>query len=84
MVFSVSLFTSDRERRLWFWALAVVAAIWSTLGLAGTLAERLRERDLLDAAFFLSFLVVMAAIAAGALQRRPGGREIWVAPANQR
>ena len=31
MVASKSLFTSNRERRLWFWALAVVVAIWSTL-----------------------------------------------------
>jgi len=75
----MSLFTSNRERRLWFWALAVVVAIWSTLGLAGTLAKTLRERNLLDASFVLGFLLVMAAIAASALKRRPGGREIWAA-----
>ncbi len=75
----MSLFTSDRERRLWFWVLAVVVAIWATLWLAGMLVGTLRDRNLLDAAFFISFLVVMAAIAAGALKRRPEGREIWVA-----
>jgi hypothetical protein len=48
----MSWFTSDRERRLWFWALAVVVAIYSTLGLAGTLAEALRERNQLDDVFF--------------------------------
>ena len=74
----MSLFSSERERRLWFWALGVVVAIWSTLGLAGTLVEALRGRNLLDAAFFLGFVVVLAAIAADALRRRPGGREIWV------
>ena len=47
----VSLYTSDRERRLWFWALAVVVAIYSTLGLAGTLAEVLREHNLMRASF---------------------------------
>lgn len=75
----MSHFTSDRERRLWFWALAVVVAIYSTLGLAGTLAEVLRERNLLDASFTLAFLLVVAAIVGSALKRRPGRREIWVA-----
>ena len=72
-------FTSDRERRLWFWALAVLVAIYSTLGLAGTLAEVLRERNLLDASFVLAFLLVVTAIVGSALKRRPGRREIWVA-----
>ena len=58
MATPTSLFTSDRERRLWCWALAVVAAIYSTLGLAGTLAEVLRENNLMRAAFF--FLIYNA------------------------
>ena len=37
------LFASGRERRMWLWTLAVVVAIYSTLGLTGTLAEWLRE-----------------------------------------
>ena len=45
---SMSLFTSNRERRLWLWTLAVVAAIYSTLGLASMLAEVLRERGMND------------------------------------
>ncbi len=79
MVTSRSLFTSDRERRLWFWALAVVVVIYSTLGLAGTLAEVLRERDLLGTSWFVGFLLVMAAIVGSGLKRRPGRREVWVA-----
>lgn len=74
----MALFASDRERRLWWLALAVVVAIWSTLGLAGTLVATLRDRDLLDAAFVTAFAVVIAAIAVGALRKRPRGREIWV------
>jgi VanZ family protein len=75
----MSPFTSDRERRLWFWAVAVVVAIYSTLGLAGTLAAELRERNLLEASFVLGFLLVVAAIVGSALKRRPGRREVWVA-----
>lgn len=73
------LFTSDRERRLWLWTLAVVVAIYSTLGLAGTLAATLRQEGLLGATFFLAFLLVLAAIVGSGLKRRPGRREIWVA-----
>jgi hypothetical protein len=72
-------FTSDRERRLWFWAAAVVLAIYATLGLAGTLAGLLRDRNLLDASFGLGLLVVMAAIVGSGIRRRPGGREFWIA-----
>jgi VanZ family protein len=79
IVIAMSPFTSDRERRLWLWALAVVVAIYSTLGLAGTLAAELRERDLLEASFVLGLLLVVAAIAGSALKRRAGRREIWVA-----
>ena len=35
----MDLFTSDRERRLWLWTLAVLVAIYSTLGLARALVE---------------------------------------------
>jgi hypothetical protein len=75
----MSLFTPDRERRLWFWALAVVAAIYSTLGLAGTLAEALRERNLLEVSFTLGLLLAATASAISGLKNRPGQREIWVA-----
>lgn len=70
-------FTSDRERRLWFRVLVVVVAIWSSLGLAGTLAETLRDRNLLDVAFFIGFLVTVGSIVTGTLQQRVTGREIW-------
>lgn len=72
------LFTSRRERRLWLCALAVVVAIYSTLGLAGSLAEVLRERDLLPAAVLVLMLLAVAAIVGSGLRGRPGRREIWV------
>jgi hypothetical protein len=75
----MSLFTSARERRLWLWTLAVVVAIYSTLGLAGTLAGVLRERGLLEGFFFLGLLLVGATILTQGLKARPGGVEIAVA-----
>lgn len=71
---------NKRERRLWLWTLAIVVAIYSTLGLASTLAETLRERGMNDdlaAVGFLSgmFLIGMAILTQG-LKVRPGGLEI--------
>lgn len=79
MTMPTPLFTSRRERRLWLWALAVVVAIYSTLGLAGALAEELREHNLLPAAVLVLMLATVAAIVGSGLRRRPGHREIWVA-----
>jgi len=77
-VTSVSLFTSGRERRLWAWTLAVVAAIYSTLGLAGRLAGAVRQ-DLLEVGVLLCMLLVLATILTQGLKARPGGAEIGVA-----
>lgn len=73
------VFTSRRERRLWFWSLAVIAAIYSTLGVAPTLAGLLRDWSLLEAAFLLGMLLVGAAVVTQGLKARPGGAEIGVA-----
>lgn len=78
MATQTPLFTSSRERRLWLWSLAVVAAIYSTLGLAGTLAARLRENNLMTAAFFVLMILTVATIVGSGLKRRPGWREVWV------
>ena len=75
----MSLFTSRRERRLWLWTLLVVAAIYSTLGLARPLAGALRELGLLGALFMLGMILVGAAILTQGLKTRPGGAEICVA-----
>lgn len=75
---NMSLFTSDRERRLWLWSLVVVVAIYSTLRLAGKLAAFLRESNLLDNLFMLLFLLMILAIIGNGLKRRPGRLEIWV------
>ena len=73
------IFSSARERRLWLWTLAVVVAIYSTLGLATTLAGVLSERGLLPAALFLfCMLLVGATIVTQGVKARPGGMEIAV------
>lgn len=61
------------------WTLAVVVAIFSTLGLTGTVAELLRHHGLLAAAFAGGMLLVGATIVALGLSRRPRAAEIAVA-----
>ena len=73
------LFTSRRERWLWTAVLAVVAAIYATLGLAATLAEVLRARSLVDNFTFVCFLLLLAAIFIQGLRVRPRGAEIGLA-----
>ena len=75
----MSLFTSKRERRFWLLTLAVLVAIYSTLGLVSTLAGELRDRGLLEASFWLGLFLIGAAIVMQGLKRRPGGAEIGVA-----
>jgi len=74
----MSLFSSNRERRLWIWTLVVIVAIYTTLGFAGTLAVYLRSQNLLNESFFLAFLIVVATIVVSGLKQRPGRYEIWV------
>ncbi len=76
---ATSLFTSLRERQLWFWAAAAVVAIYASLGQAAVLAEVLRARGLLEISFTVGFALVLVAVAVSGLSRRPGRREIWVA-----
>ncbi len=76
----MTIFSSKRERRLWLWTLAVVVAIYSTLGLASTLAGVLYERGLFNAAIFiLCALLVGATAVTYGVKARPGGVEIAVA-----
>ena len=74
-----SLFTSARERRLWAWTLAVVVAIYSTLGLARTLAGVLREEGILVASFAAGMVLVGATVVVLGLRTRPGAAEIGIA-----
>ena len=75
----MSIFSSARERRLWIWTAVVVAAIYSTLGLARTLVEYLGN-DVFSVWLFLAgCLLVLATVVTQGLRVRPGGAEIAVA-----
>ena len=60
------------------WTLVVVAGIYATLGLAGTLAEALRDSGLDVTLFLLGMVLVAATVLTRGLHARPGGAEIGV------
>ena len=72
-------FTSARERRLWAWTLAVVVAIYSTLGLARTLVDQLGSDFVSVWLFLLGCLLVLLTVITQGLKVRPSGIEIGVA-----
>ena len=76
-------FTSDREQRLWAWALVVVIAIYATLGPAQVLVAGLRERNLLRFSFVLLVVLIGAVILWRWVKKPPGWLEIgvWIAAA---
>lgn len=73
------LFSSKRERRLWLWTVAVVVAIYSTLGPATTVAAALRERNLLRVSIGLALVLVLGPVLWRWLRQRPGWREVGAA-----
>ncbi len=77
------LFASTRERRMWWLVLAVLAAIFATLGFGGQLAEALADAGLLEAGSALLFLAGMFLVAATVLvqglARRPSGLNLVIA-----
>jgi len=75
----MSFFGSVRERRLWAWTLAVVMAIYTTLGLKGRLAAVLNDSALGAGIFIFCCLLVLATVVTQGLKARPGGVEISVA-----
>ena len=74
----MKVFTSDRERRLWLWALSVMVAIYASLGFTRTLVDALRERNLLRVSFAVLVLVVVAVIVVQSIKRRPGWDQVGV------
>lgn len=76
---AASVFTSDRERRLWIWTLAVMVAIYSTLGVARTVVDALRDRNLLRVSIAVAVLAVVGSILWRWAKTRPDRRELGAA-----
>ena len=72
-------FSSKRERSLWLWAIAVMVAIYATLGLARSLSGILGGLGLPEITFSVGMLLVLGTIIVYGLRTRPGRREIAVA-----
>ena len=76
-------FSYDRERKLWIWTATLLVAIYSTLGLASTLASMLSASNLLRTASVVGFagslLAVGLTILTQGLRVRPRGRELGIA-----
>jgi len=58
--------------------MAVLAAIYSTLGLAGTLVELLRDRGMMDGFYVLAALLILVIILTQGLTIRPGITDIAI------
>ena len=72
-------YSSDRERRLWFWTAAVVVAIAATLVWARALAGILHDSAVPGVLFGFGTILVAATIATYGLCLRPGGIDLSVA-----
>lgn len=64
----MALFTSDREKRFWFYTLVLLAGIYSTLGLVRPMADTLRENGLLSTFFLIGMVLVGCTILAFAIR----------------
>lgn len=71
-------FGSKRERRLWLATLALVAAIFSTLGLAQQLVSVIPESNVVSALFVVGLILVLASIGTQGIRQKRSGVEIGI------
>ncbi|MCL6267665.1 VanZ family protein [Flagellimonas myxillae] len=74
----MSIFTSSREKRLWLYAFAVLAAIFATLFVGRPLANQLRDQNVQAIFFLLGMLLVGSVLVVYGLRTRPGKIELTV------
>lgn len=72
------LFTSLREKKLWFWVIVVFAAIFSTLFIGQPLIEVFASQDLRAVVFLFGMILVAAAILIHAIKTKPSGIELGI------
>jgi uncharacterized membrane protein YhaH (DUF805 family) len=71
-------FTSAREKRLWLWALLVIATILASLFIGNPLATQLRDQNVQAVFFVLGMLIIAAAVIVHGLRDKPGKIELSV------
>ncbi|MEP1031947.1 VanZ family protein [Ekhidna sp.] len=74
----MTLFTSTKEKRLWLWALAVFAAIISTLFIGRPLASQLRNQNVQAIFFMLGMLLIAIAVLIHAWKSKPSKIELSI------
>jgi len=74
----MTLFTSNREKRLWFWVIVVIVAIFSTLFLGQPLIELFSSQDLRAIIFVLVMLLVGTTILIHAIKTKPSRIELTI------
>jgi hypothetical protein len=74
----MTLFTSKKEKNLWLWAVAVFAAIFSTLFMGKPLANQLRDQNVQAVFFVFGMFLVTAAVIAHGLKAKPGRFELSI------
>lgn len=72
------LFTSKREKHLWFWVFVVLVAIFSTLFLGQPLAELFSSQDVRAVIFLIVMFFVGATILVHAIKTKPTGIELTI------
>lgn len=72
------LFISRREKRLWLWTLAVLLAIYSTLGIAQPVSTFLRDNGLLSISFIAGMILVCVSVITIRRNIRPDKAELGV------
>ncbi|SHI94785.1 VanZ like family protein [Algibacter luteus] len=71
-------FTSERERKLWIWALMVLIAIYATLFFGGQLIDYMIERRIIEQSTFYLFLVLILAFIFSGLKSSGKRLEYWI------
>jgi len=74
----MSLFTSSREKYLWFWVLLVLATIISTLFIGRPFTNLLRDQNIQAVIFVLGMILVGVTTIVHALKTKPGKIEIAI------
>ncbi len=74
----MSLFKSQREKRLWIWALVVLAAIYSTLLLSGILTKIFYSQNFSAFIFLLVIALIAMSLITKEIRIPKVNKEIWI------